>query len=115
MKLDFLELSEQELFEIWKSTNNYEWNDLLGPKPNGFDALPVLGGKKNCLCKADYTKPIWEVVNTLIGHKRIKKLLYQEKSSFEKVAYVLSEYSMPGVKKSSLEPILEHFSKTLDS
>lgn len=115
MQFDFLKLSEQELFEIWKSTNAYEWNDLLGPKPDGFDDLPVHGGKKNSRSKSDYTKPIWTVANTLIGPKRIRKLLYGEKSSFEKIAYILSEYAMPGAKISSLEPILEHFSKTLDS
>lgn len=115
MKFDFMELSEQELFAIWKSTNAYEWNDLLGPKPDGFDLLPIHGGKKNHRSKSDYTKPIWAVVNTLIGPKRIRKLLYKEKSSFEKAALILSEYAMPGVKAASLEPILEHFSKTLDS
>lgn len=115
MKFDFLELSEKELFEIWKSTNNYEWNDLLGPKPEGFDELPYYGGKKRRRSKSDYTKPIWAVVNTLIGPKRIRKLLYKEKSSFEKAAFVLSEYAMPGTKIANLEPILEHFAKTLDS
>ena len=115
MKLDFLELSEKELFQIWKSTNVYEWNDLLGPKPEGFDMLPIHGGKKNQRSKSDYTKPIWAVVNTLIGPKRIRKLLYQEKSSYEKVAYIISEYALPGTNHSKLAPILEHFSKTLDS
>lgn len=115
MQFDFLKLSEKQLFEIWKSTNVYEWNDLLGSKPDGFDELPVHGGKKKCRSKSDYTKPIWTVVNTLIGPKRIRKLLYKEKSSFEKAAFILSEYALPGTKRSDLEPILEHFAKTLDS
>ena len=114
MTFDFMRLSERELFEIWKSTNSYEWNDLLGPKPDGFDELPDRSNKKNCRSKSDYTKPIWAVVNTLIGAKRLRKLMYEEKSSYEKAAFILSEYAMPGTKIANLAPILEHFAKTLD-
>ena len=115
MEFDFMKLSEKELFEIWKSTNVYQWNELLGPKPEGFDALPVHSKKKNIRCKTDYTKPIWTVVSTLLGSKRIKELLYMEKSSYEKAMNVLIEYAAPGTKVASLEPILVHFAKTLDS
>lgn len=115
MKLDFLELSERELFEIWKSTNAYEWNDLLGPKPDGFDALPALGKRKNQRCKSDYTKPIWNVVTSLIGSERLEKLRYAESSSFGKALELLVKFAPPGSKTSDLEPILEHFYKILDS
>ena len=52
--------------------NGYEWDDILGPKPEGFDELPVDSPKagvfrKHIPCKRDFTGPACYAIKKIIG------------------------------------------------
>lgn len=69
--VDFSKFTNEQLWEIYKSTNVFEWNDLLGEKPKGFDNLPkcrisFLGRIFHRKAKEDYTHPIWCLVLELM-------------------------------------------------
>lgn len=69
--VDFSKFTNEQLWEIYKSTNVFEWNDLLGNKPKGFDNLPkcrisVFGRIFHRRVKEDYTHPIWCLVRELM-------------------------------------------------
>lgn len=69
--IDFGKFTNDELWEIYKSVNIFEWNDLLGEKPKGFDDLPIY---RHLWCpwsffrktKGDYTRPIWKLTRDLM-------------------------------------------------
>lgn len=52
--------------------NNWEWDEFIGPKPDGFDALPKYI-KHNRLsshkqrCKYDYIQPAIAAIESIIG------------------------------------------------
>lgn len=76
--IDFSKFTNEQLWEIYKSTNVFEWNDLLGEKPEGFDNLPKFRFSLwhyifYRRTKDDYTSPIYYLVQDLI-----------EKNFFEK-------------------------------
>lgn len=69
--VDFGKFTNDELWEIYKSVNVFEWHPLLGEKPEGFDKLPK---SRFSLwhhifyrrTKDDYTHPIWSLVQDLM-------------------------------------------------
>lgn len=50
---------------------NYEWDDILGPKPKGFDDLPRSSPKKIWLkrqpCKTGFVRPAMKGIEAMIG------------------------------------------------
>lgn len=50
----------------------YEWDDIVGPKPEGFDELPDRT-QESCFfrrkkpCKADYVVPAYMAIKEIIG------------------------------------------------
>lgn len=69
--VDFSKFTNEQLWEIYKSVDVFEWNDLLGEKPDGFDRLlkfrfswwhHILWKRT----KDDYTHPIWCLVQDLM-------------------------------------------------
>lgn len=58
--------------------NRYEWDDILGPKPEGFDELPNLWKKrwpwqKKKPCKHDYISRPMRAIETIIGEANISR------------------------------------------
>lgn len=69
--VDFSKFTDEQLWEIYKSTNVFEWNDLLGEKPEGFDNLSKcrFGFLHRIFyrrVKEDYTSPIRRLVQDLM-------------------------------------------------
>lgn len=112
MKLNFYQMSEEELFSIWRSTNAFEWNEALGPKPEGFDDMPDRRGWRFWIkdVKEDYTGPIFNIVNGLLPNDVLESLLFEESTDLEKLAILLHEFNV-GVRIRHFEKILWHFFK----
>ncbi len=121
--IDFEKLSCGELMSIWEDANVYEWNGLLGEKPEGFDSLPV---RKHWWqfwikrTKSDYTAPVWIVVGSLlkISVKKENCLYKKLKEEYlptpmEKFRFMLI-YCSESINRKSKKLILEHFSKNSD-
>lgn len=58
--------------------NHWEWDDILGPKPEGFDDLPNYTPKRTLFrrrrpCKADYVIPAENVIESIIGSHNISR------------------------------------------
>ena len=55
----------------WCRLNTYEWDDILGPKPPGFDDLPSVSTKsffkKKQPSKQDYTRKPMAAIVSVIG------------------------------------------------
>lgn len=73
-----LNLSEVELCQVYHSVNAWEWNDLLGPKPEGFDDLPLFNYKWyhevfRRKAKETYTHPIYCAVSKLVPVKELMR------------------------------------------
>jgi hypothetical protein len=57
----------------WCRLNRFEWDDLIGPKPDGFDALPNNPPKrwipflKRKPSKTDYIAPALDAIESIIG------------------------------------------------
>lgn len=69
--IDFSKFTNEQLWEIYKSTNVFEWNALLGEKPDGFDRLTNFRYAwwhrfTRRRAKEDYTHPIWCLVQDLM-------------------------------------------------
>lgn len=54
--------------------NSYQWDELFGPKPDGFDELPILGPKEGNLFhfrrgrgKHDYVSPLAKLLRYILG------------------------------------------------
>lgn len=52
--------------------NTYEWDEILGPKPDGFDNLPKWAKKKwpfskKKRTKSDYVRPAMRAIERIIG------------------------------------------------
>lgn len=53
--------------------NGYQWDDLIGPKPEGFDelpeelALPQRLTSKGARCKSDFVRPAILGIESIIG------------------------------------------------
>lgn len=69
--VDLTNFTNKQLQEIYESVNAFEWNDLLGEKPEGFDKLPKFRRKWWYFwierTKEDYTFPIWQMANLLLS------------------------------------------------
>lgn len=115
MKLDFLRMSDEKLFSIWISTNAFEWNEALGPKPDGFDDMPLRRGWKFWIkdTKRDYTRPIFNIVDRLIPSEKLEILRARHLSDTDRLAEQLVVFN-PGVRKKHLEKVYQHLSKSLD-
>jgi len=76
--VDFAKFTDDQLWEIYKSVNVFEWNSLLGQKPDGFDKLPRfrLSWWHHIFyrrTKDDYTHPIWCLVQYLMPEDFFEK------------------------------------------
>lgn len=62
--------------------NSYEWDEIVGPKPEGFDDLPeytapnLLTGKRK-LCKSDYVRPAMIAIESIIGAANISRVWWK--------------------------------------
>lgn len=75
--VDFSKFTNEQLWEIYKSVNVFEWNELLGEKPEGFDNLPKFRISRLKFwirrTKEDYTHPIWCLVQDLMPQDFFEK------------------------------------------
>lgn len=60
--------------------NGYQWDDYIGPKPEGFDQMPIdrpkpkLLRKHRCVpCKADFVSPAMHAIESIIGEANISR------------------------------------------
>lgn len=55
--------------------NSWEWDDILGPKPDGFDELPWYDNRKlkrfrkKIKTKSDYLLPMMHEIESMIGEE----------------------------------------------
>lgn len=51
--------------------NNYKWDDIVGPKPEGFDEMPKFQDRrwwqKKVQTKSDFVRPAMEGIERIIG------------------------------------------------
>lgn len=71
-----LELSMEELCEVYDSVNSWKWDERLGEMPENFESLPVYNTKwYHKLFKRktryDYVHPICEVIRMIAGDKEL--------------------------------------------
>jgi hypothetical protein len=120
--IDFERLKQSELLSIWDSANCFEWNDLLGEKPDDFDSLPECKFwwqfwiKKT---KSNYTSPIWSVTESLLPEQAKREyILYKnakelENSEIERFKLLMMKSEYP-IDPKSRKTILEYFAKQPD-
>lgn len=71
-KLDRIEKSDltwkERLGLAYIRLRHWQWDDIMGPKPEGFDSLPnfVKGARRKERCKYDYTAPALAVIRALV-------------------------------------------------
>lgn len=59
--------------------NNWEWDEIIGPKPDGFDELPWYDNRKfkkfrkKIRTKSDYLTPAIEGIKSIIGEANISR------------------------------------------
>lgn len=117
--VDFSKFTNEQLWEIYQSARVFEWNKLLGEKPDGFDNL-----RKFRFCfldrifhrrtKEDYTHPIYCLVQELIPDDFFQKKEEEHRKAqmdalweWNKL-HILSEKSL---KKHFGKELFEHMSK----
>ena len=77
--------------------NCWQWDELLGPKPEGFDALPNSRtgrgrSRKSEPCKSDYILPATAVIRGIIGRVNISRCWWKfvlKKSDEEWLAFLI--------------------------
>lgn len=63
----------------WCRLNSYQWDDILGPKPAGFDKMPEYPApwwkfwKRNQLTKHDFTWTRMQKIERMIGEANISR------------------------------------------
>lgn len=74
----------RRLAEAYERFNRFEWDDLAGPKPDGFDDLPNyrkehrLPKQRKTVFKEDYVKPAMEGIRRIIGDAAISEYRFTE-------------------------------------
>ena len=117
--VDFSKFTNEQLWEIYKSISVFEWNDLLGEKPKGFDNLRKFRiGFLDCIfhrrTKSDYTTPIYYLVQDLMPEDFFKKKKEEHhKAQMDALrgwnkSHILSEESL---KKRFGKELFEYMSK----
>ena len=62
--------------------SSYEWDEIVGPKPQGFDELPeytrpnLFTGKRK-LCKSDYVRPAMTAIESIVGAANISRVWWK--------------------------------------
>ena len=56
----------------WCRLNRFKWDDIAGPKPEGFEDLPAVAPKrrfwlKKQPCKRDFIRPAMKAIESIIG------------------------------------------------
>lgn len=57
--------------------NGYEWDDVAGPKPEGFDDLPDFSLDGEHPTKHDYIQPAMKRIEEIIGKAEISRCLWK--------------------------------------
>lgn len=60
----------------------YEWDEIVGPKPHGFDNLPKYAKphwltRKRKLSRSDYVRPAMTAIETVIGAANISRVWWK--------------------------------------
>ncbi len=75
MNIDLSRFTEDELCQIHNSLNRWEWNELLGEKPDGWDSMknfrnPYIG-RRFFKSKYKIITPIHRQIEEIVGMKKI--------------------------------------------
>lgn len=69
--------SNQELNEIYHKLNRWEWDDRLGRKPDGWEAMKnynsIFKEPSKDITKHDYIEPIMDYIETRVSQKELYK------------------------------------------
>lgn len=116
--VDFSKFTNEELWEIYKSVNIFQWNDLLGEKPEGFDKLRNFRFSWwHFLIRRtrdDYTHPIWCLVQELMPQDFFEKKKEEHHKKMMEGFYQRSKevaLSDEALKKRFGKLLYEHMSK----
>lgn len=82
--------------------NRWEWDDILGPKPEGFDSLPNFIQKRHFWerkkpSKQDFVTPAYNAIKSIIGEANISRCWWKYflgRSDEEWFNWYISEYIM---------------------
>lgn len=72
---------EERLALAWYRLNCWEWDEYIGPKPDGFDDLPYgayysIFSDKQTLSKSYYVLPVMTAIKETIGLYALEKFFY---------------------------------------
>lgn len=78
IEVDESKLSKKDRLGLaWCRLNCYAWDEILGPKPSGFEAMPDFSTKqlfrKKRQCKHDYVLPAMRAIESIIGRANISR------------------------------------------
>lgn len=82
MQIDESKLSKTERLALaCCRLNSWEWDEYIGPKPEGFDAMPEYDRKPNGKretfpTKADYIDPAVTAIEKIIGEAEVSKFYW---------------------------------------
>jgi hypothetical protein len=62
-------LDTQVLARIYNNLNSWKWDEALGKKPEGWDALPAWDKEHKVITKAEIIRPIMDMIESIIGKK----------------------------------------------
>lgn len=90
-----INLSTEELCEVYYNLNGYRWDDRIGEKPEGFDDLPTWRNKwyhrfTRKTTKRDYVEPMLMIVKDTLPEKdyshwlNVKKYKLMTNEQFER-------------------------------
>lgn len=78
---DLSGLDAERLALAYRNLQHGEWDDYIGPKPEGFDAMPLIGKKplvgKRKPGRLDFTCPAAKAILEIIGAANVSRLLWR--------------------------------------
>lgn len=85
------ELTRQDMIEIRRKINCYEWDERLGEKPDGWDDMPdfVLSKQHKIPAKTDIVRPIMKEIEKSISEKQLMKYWHIAELGSTKLQYEL--------------------------
>ena len=74
-------LNAERLALAYRNLQHGEWDDYIGPKPEGFDTMPLIGKKplvgKTKPGRLNYTLPAAKAILEIVGAANISRLLWR--------------------------------------
>lgn len=66
-------MSDSDLIAIYKSFNNWQWPEVLGEQPKGWDEMPryLKPQMSECVTREDFIRPYMRFIRQRVSHDQI--------------------------------------------